>query len=525
MSAAASPAPPRATGAMLAAASLLLAAAAAASVLASPLVCAAILVGGTCLVFAICRIEAVLLGWLAFSAILQSVRLLPYEKASGWGFTLAGELLLVFVPAALYQIVIARRWGKGALRPFLPLLAYALTTLLWIPWTVDVVTAVRCSIYWIAFLLFAAIAYHCGKRLEGARRMVAAIAVAAVLVCAVCAWQLVLGGGAGSPAKGLVSGLFDHKNILGYFIITVLPLSVALGFVATGARRTAWFALNALLLLTLFFSLSRAAWLGAVAALFVIPLFFQAGKRWTLALGVAFLAGLTVLGAWLVLREDLYGPSYYFRSTVFSRAVDLGTYSTRAQIWKGLAYFLSRNPEQWMFGHGPGAATFIINTSSYMPHVNSTHNLYLRQIVETGIVGLAAFLLLAGWLVRRLVGCARACSAPIDRALCAAALGSLAAHLVFNLAGDEFVGVTVTPILFVQIGLAFAARARALDSAPPAAERARHLFPAASRIPIAEPAPLATIGVGDERPRNRVSSWNPRRADGKGGATRDRGVE
>ncbi|MBI1852924.1 MAG: O-antigen ligase family protein [Planctomycetes bacterium] len=496
---------------------LLFAAVAALSVLASPLVCVGVLVGGLCLVFAVVKIEAVLLGWLAFSAVLQAVRLLPYERHAGYGFTLAGEFLLVFLPAAIYQLAIARRYGRGGLKPFIPVVAYALSTALWIPWAVDTLEAVRRSVYWTGFFLFAALAYHYGKSLAGTRRIVAAIVVSALVVCAVSGAQLVFGLGIGAPTKGLMRGLFDHKNILGYFLITVLPLTVALGFTSKGIQRLAWFSLNGVLLLTLFFSLSRAAWLGAIASLFVIPLFFRGGKRWTLALGLTVLIALTAAGAWLVLREDLYGSSYYFRTTVLSRAVDLGTYSTRAQVWRGLYYFVSRHPDQWTFGHGPGAAVEIINTASYMPHVSSTHNLYLRLFVEAGGVGLLLFLLLAAWLVRRLVECARSCSVSLDRALCAAALATLAAHLVFNLAGDEFTGMTVTPLLWAQIGLAFAARERALDSAPPPATRASHLLPLPARQQLQhafESVPVAENG--NARPHNRVSSWNAERDDKKG---------
>ncbi len=449
---------------LLAAILVALACIAAASVLASPLLCAAVVVAAGCIVLTAVKIEAVLLCWIAVGVVLPNIRLLEYQERAGYGLTLAGEFLALFVPAALYQLVIARRYGEGAVRTFLPVLLFGLASLAWLPLSVDILWAIRRSLDWVSFYLFASLAYQQARRSGGVWPLVSALVIASLTVCAVSAVQLFFGVGIDHPGRGLVRGLFDHKNILGYFLVTVLPLCVALGFAATRARRLPWFALNALLLVTLFFSLSRAAWLACLAALLVVVWLFNRGKRWVLSAGLGALLLLTAIGVWFVLEEDLHGSSLSFRSLVFARAVDMGSYSTRAQVWNGLLYFLSRHPEQWLLGHGDGAAVEIINSSSYMPHVNSTHNLYLRLFVERGIVGLGLFLLLVGWLARRLMACRRACEDPVDRALCTGAIGALVAHLVFNVGGDEFIGVAVTPYLWVLAGLAFAAQERARAS-------------------------------------------------------------
>jgi O-antigen ligase len=109
---------------------------------------------------------------------------------------------------------------------------------------------------------------------------------------------------------------------------------------------------------------------------------------------------------------------------------------------------------QYIFGYGVGA----MGSAPGLPV--EAHNHFLRVLLETGIVGLGAFLALIVLLLRETYGCFGLAMAATDRALGLATLALVLAFLLASLVQDVFFPVIPNELLWLLAGLVAAARLR-----------------------------------------------------------------
>jgi putative inorganic carbon (hco3(-)) transporter len=118
---------------------------------------------------------------------------------------------------------------------------------------------------------------------------------------------------------------------------------------------------------------------------------------------------------------------------------------TRMMLWNDALHVANENP---LFGTG-------FNTYAYMGRVGSyedTHNIYLKMLVETGVVGLALFLLLL-WKLGRLGWRAfRRADDPLMRSLGLGLTGWLVCTAVANFFGDRWTFLQVNGYLWMVAG-------------------------------------------------------------------------
>lgn len=181
----------------------------------------------------------------------------------------------------------------------------------------------------------------------------------------------------------------ENPNVLGEYLLLTIPVSIALMW----SNKKFWtkftYALiSAVLMLCLILTMSRGCWIGILvaAAIFIT---FADGRYWSLGLLALFIL-----------------PSV-LPASVLNRFLSIGNLgdtssSYRLLIWLGTISMLK---DFWLVGIGPGtqAYSLIYPRYSYIgitaPH---SHNVYLQQMVETGIAGLVSLLAVMFVFFRRM---------------------------------------------------------------------------------------------------------------------------
>ncbi|MBQ9757451.1 MAG: O-antigen ligase family protein [Clostridia bacterium] len=181
--------------------------------------------------------------------------------------------------------------------------------------------------------------------------------------------------------KMRIYSTLENPNVLGEYILLVLPVCISLMWTSKKVlSKIVYAGLSGLLGIALILTFSRGCWLGIMASASVFVT-FVCGKLWGLAL-----IAIPILP--MVLPQSIINR--------FSSIGDMKDSSTsyRVYIWMGTLLMLK---DFWLSGIGPGTEAFtqVYPFYSYSaivaPH---SHNLFLQVLVESGILGIFAFVLL-----------------------------------------------------------------------------------------------------------------------------------
>ncbi len=183
---------------------------------------------------------------------------------------------------------------------------------------------------------------------------------------------------------GRAVGTLDNPNMLGEYLILILPIAAAM-FIGRGEgmRRLSCFFCIAVMGACLILTWSRGAWLGLIFAALLFLFMWHHRSMWLVLAGIAAIPMLPY-----VLPQSIISR--------FSSIGDLSDSSTsyRVHIWHASAAMIGDNPISGI-GVGEGAWDQLYPLYSYMgveaaPH---SHNLYLQIWLELGLTGILAFIL------------------------------------------------------------------------------------------------------------------------------------
>ena len=185
--------------------------------------------------------------------------------------------------------------------------------------------------------------------------------------------------------RGRVVSTFENPNVLGEYLIMVIPFIVAIMISAEKKwAKFGYFMMLCSCCACLVFTWSRGAWLGIILAMLIFLLVYS---RKTLVLCLCGLFALPF--APLVLPSSIMN-----RITSIGDVTDSST-SYRVNIWKASVKLLH---DYAFTGIGVGNAAFKKIYPKYsLPGVESAphaHNLFLQTGIETGIPGLIVLLLI-----------------------------------------------------------------------------------------------------------------------------------
>ena len=184
--------------------------------------------------------------------------------------------------------------------------------------------------------------------------------------------------------SGRAVSTLENPNMLGEYLIMILPMALATWISGKGMSRKSSFVAFACLGMCLILTWSRGAWLGFLLAIIVFLLIWNRRAMWLVVAGVISLPFL----------------SFVLPDTVVSRFTSIGNLadsstSYRVNIWRG-AMHMARDHLFTGIGVGEGAwreiyPDYTLPGIEAAPH---SHNLFIQITIETGIFGILFFIII-----------------------------------------------------------------------------------------------------------------------------------
>ena len=272
---------------------------------------------------------------------------------------------------------------------------YALLYLIGTLTSVDLRGSLLIGVLTVVFILFSVVLYHSVDTRAQLDALTAGLAAMGALVSCYGILQYIFRWGYQSAAwvdedmfssiAFRVSSTFGNPNMLGHYLILLIPLGGAKLLSARSPLARLWyFGCCGVMCVCMILTFSRGAWLGLLFAGLVFLV--------CLAPRLLFLSPLAVIALFLVLPDTVVE-----RFTSIGDLADRST-SYRVNIWLGTLKMLRDG--YWLTGVGPGESAFnkIYPFYSYesivAPH---SHNLFLQIVADAGIVALLVFL----WILLR----------------------------------------------------------------------------------------------------------------------------
>jgi putative inorganic carbon (HCO3(-)) transporter len=396
---------------------------------------------------------------LGLAAPLGSVREI---RVGGVGVS-ATEGLVAVALIAYALSLLSRRDASARLSPWsAPIALFLLVGLLSTGWVASASAAAKELLRWLelggAFALVVALV----RDARQARGLLFVLLLGGLAESLVGAVQFLLQIGPPSFEVGRflrAYGTFGQPNPYGGYLAMILPVAVAIVWTSlpllarwrsAGPRRLAWPAYALLVAaacaIGLGMSLSRGAWLGATAGL--LALMMAGGRRSLLTVLVGLFVGALValLGAFEALPasavERVTSITRYFG--IFDvREVTLTSENwavvERMAHWQAALRMWEASP--WL---GVGIGQYAVRYEDYflpgwLDPLGHAHNYYLNVLAETGLLGLASYLLMVlSWLAMT-YRLARGARTPLARAVGLGVLGVATATATHNLFDNLYV--------------------------------------------------------------------------------------
>ena len=237
-----------------------------------------------------------------------------------------------------------------------------------------------------------------------------------------------------------VYSTLENPNVLGEYLLLLIPFVVAFFFDAKGIlKKGFYFIIGCILMLCLILTYSRGCWLGIMFA------------------AVVFLILLDRRFIFLILIGLLLMP-FVLPQTVINRFMSIGNMSDSSTSYRFYIYMgtLSMLKDYWLCGVGPGTAAFNMVYPSYAydsvtaPH---SHNLYLQVMCDSGICGEIVFLAV---IYRAFKSCSIALKnvSKENKIFVIGAISSIAGFLVQSLFDYTFYNYRVMFLFWAVLGLA-----------------------------------------------------------------------
>lgn len=220
-------------------------------------------------------------------------------------------------------------------------------------------------------------------------RLIKSILFSAVVPSLVALWQLFSGTGLLENGTNRLLATFGHPNMFAFFLVFVLSLSVfaALNLDYRKVQPYLYYLASLAMLILLFFTYTRGAYVAL--AIFILIVGVMRFRKF-------LVAGLLVVS--LVVLA--YSPIRERAISIFSFRAD-DSISWRLGLWQeGWEYAQPKIAS----GYGLGTAPQVI--AAHKPYYHGSvepHNDYLRILLEQGVPGVFAYLLLIAGLIYALL--------------------------------------------------------------------------------------------------------------------------
>ncbi len=396
----------------------------------------------------------ILLAWFAAqhpaSAIALGAFFFPFESYYQLGVTItSNELLILSIFSGLVARFIRGNIDfRRILRVCLLFLPFCVWMFISSAFAASASNALKDSLRWLSFFAVFTVAALSTERLNDVRKLIVSLVVASVPVSLYGIFQSVMGPPSAAfelEPHSRIDSLFclttgwhvrahsflNQANSFACYLVIILPLCIFL-FVRnrTALGKAAAAAALVLNLIALMLTFSRTSWPLALASIAALLYFGRAkgdeakpsGRRPLMLILLVVLA-LALVGAVL------------FRGADFASLVSMDSGIQRVHLYRAGLSMIAKRP---VLGYGPG------NYHLAMAHVQMgsgeerlkrahLHNLYLQTALESGIVGLGAFLFFAVSVIWLLIRSFRSSQTAEARYLAGAVCVSTCAFFAYNM--------------------------------------------------------------------------------------------
>lgn len=352
--------------------------------------------------------------FLAFVAsILGPIVSNPTTLVEGqWSINLIGVLNILIVLGGIFYLL-SRKVNifefANSRYFFLFLLVCAITIL----FTPDKIVGLRLIIKFASFFIIYLLAVAVLNSKKQIIRLIHFIFFSAIMPCLVGFFQLITRKGDYSHEfPNRIFSTFSHPNTYAFYLVMLLPMALAVYLHHKEFSKAK--ILLGIYCLVLGFSMiityTRGAWIGFLFALIIIGFRY---KKIFIILPFILVLILFLFPEISNRLQDLFDP--LDRST--------SSFAGRLIIWKETVHLFLNHP---FIGHGIGS--FPIYAEEILKKEQYAHNDYLRVAIETGIIGLFAYLLLLFNILRNAI---ITCRKLYDRYIKTLALGLISITIAF----------------------------------------------------------------------------------------------
>lgn len=181
------------------------------------------------------------------------------------------------------------------------------------------------------------------------------------------------------------TGISGHPNDEALFLNINLAVTLSLALSLRNKREKIFYSLISLVcVLSIILTFSKTGYIMIALTVFLVPLLAMAKNK-------NFWPIFPICGLVLLLSVVLFS---YYQKFISYRLADQSTFISRVEIWQGV---IPRFYEHPFFGNGFMSSEEMVRRlfpqSGGWVVLASTHNLFIRILVEAGIVGLLCFLI------------------------------------------------------------------------------------------------------------------------------------
>ena len=242
-----------------------------------------------------------------------------------------------------------------------------------------------------------------------------------------------------------VSGTFDNPNVMGEYLLLVIPIALTFLWNYKGwFKKTIALGSIGIMAVSLALTYSRGCYLGIAACIGIFLLLIN------LKFIIAFLGGLLAM-------PFILPASILNRFTSIGNTGDSST-SYRISIWKGAIDMVK---DYWYRPIGQGTVAFnrIYPLYSYSGvGAEHTHNLFLQLIIETGILGIIAFVGMLFKFYQTLCNALKVCEDKVLKIQIIAFISGMSGFLIQSMFDNTWYNNRIILIFWTFIGLAMATR-------------------------------------------------------------------
>jgi len=366
--------------------------------------------------------------------IMEATMVFP----GAWSINISGILNWLTIFGVVYCLITKRinLFRLPASKPYLLFIIICIISVFFAPDRTTVLRyCVRFASYFMVYVLAAAVL----KSKKQIRNLIHIIFLSAIVPLLLGFYQMFMGTGyLQTGGFNRIYSTFGHPVPYGFYLMIILPFALVLFFWDSKFKPTKymWGAICLALGVSLIQTFTRGAIIGLVIAAIVIGLRY---KRVLILLPLILLVAVILFPDILHRFSDVSGPVGEEASSV----------AWRINLWRKAFPMIRSN---LLLGNGLGS--FLSHTSvKILGAPAGAHNVYLRLAMETGLIGLAAYLWVIFALGKEAVKTYFSVSDTYVKSLNLAFISVLAAYVVASVGDNmlEYVPVQWYLWLFAAI--------------------------------------------------------------------------